>query len=84
MAYKKGTYKLNLGLSEDEKEILDFIRNKYQLRTLSETVRFCIREFDLKDAPPTCVDYGGILKELNDVKEELKKVSLLLKVQGVK
>lgn len=84
MAYKKGTYKLNLGLSNEEKEILDFIQEKYKLRTLSETVRFCIKEFDLRNAPSECVDYGGILKEIYDVKEELKKVSLLMKVQGVK
>lgn len=42
MAYKAGTYKLNLGIDKDLKEILQDICLGQNINKLADGVRFCI------------------------------------------
>lgn len=57
MAYKSGTYKLNLGIDKELKDVLTEICLSQNIKKLADGVRFCInftnqslnREIDPKD-----------------------------------
>lgn len=82
MSYKEGTYKLNLGINAEEKQILDDLNAYYVHKSIADTVRFCIQACDLKNSPSDFVDWGHLLKDLSEIKEELKKMELELKNVG--
>lgn len=77
MSYKEGTYKLNLGISQEEKIILEDLKNEFSCKTLADTVRFCIKSMDLKNAPKNSIDYGGIMKDLEELRNDIKTLGLL-------
>lgn len=84
MAYKIGTYKLNLGLDEEQKMQLDFIQASLGEDNYSKTVRLLIKHYyehfntDLNNIIP--LGYSLVkTQDLSDLRVHLETCFLLQK-----
>lgn len=80
MAYKSGTYKLNLGINPETKNILVEIGLSQNIEKLAEVVRFCIaytdtnlsKELDPKDVATQLTLLRMDLEKIARMQKELK------------
>lgn len=71
MAYRKGTYKLNLGLDSELKNTLDSICFSQDIRKVSDGVRFCIQY--TYESLNRSVAPDDIVSVLHALREDLEK-----------
>ncbi len=80
MSYKEGTYKLNLGINPETKNILVEIGLSQNIQKLAEVVRFCIsytdtslsKELDPKDVATQLTLLRMDLEKIAKMQKELK------------
>lgn len=74
--YKKGTYKLNLGIEQELYDKVFRVSEQYKI-TIAETIRMMIISYD------NVFDLASIRNDIAEIKDELFKVYFDVKKLGV-
>lgn len=75
MAYKEGTYRLNLGLNVSDKNKLDILQAEHGFENYTKLVRYLINQAYEASSKESSIDYNlaSLHADISEIREILQK-----------